>query len=77
MKKTPFDLTTWLKDKSQKVVNSEGKDVRIICWDKKGSFPVIGLVENLTIQQYNEKGESIYYGDIHWGPDLFFVTEEP
>ena len=75
-KRIPFDLTTWFANKSQKVVNSEGKEVRIICWDRKGKFPVIGLIENLTIQQYNEKGEIIYYGDMHCGPDLFLVTED-
>lgn len=76
MKKIPFDLSKWLSDKSQKVVNSEGKDVRIICWDREGKWPIIGLTENRLIQQYDENGVIIHFGGEKWEPDLFLVTED-
>ena len=39
-----FNLEEYLKDPSQKVVTRDGRQVRIICTDYKGSQPIIGLV---------------------------------
>lgn len=41
-----FNLTEYLKDPSQKVALRSGSDVRIICTDKKGEFPIVALVED-------------------------------
>ena len=42
----PFSLKEYLKDSSKKrrVVTRDGREVKIICTDAKGIFPVIGLV---------------------------------
>ena len=41
-----FDLNEYLKNPSQKVALRSGSDVRIICTDKKGEFPIVALVED-------------------------------
>lgn len=41
-----FNLQEYLKNPSQKVVLRSGSDVRIICTDKKGEFPIVALVED-------------------------------
>jgi hypothetical protein len=38
----PFDIE--LAKKGEKVITREGKPVRIICFDKKGGAPLIGLI---------------------------------
>ena len=42
----PFNLEEYLKNPSQKVVLRSGSDVRIICTDKKGEFPIVALVDD-------------------------------
>lgn len=46
-----FNLEEFKKNPSQKVVLRSGSDVRIICTDKKGEFPIVALVED------DEQGE--------------------
>lgn len=41
-----FNLEKFKKNPSQKVVLRSGSDVRIICTDKKGEFPIVALVED-------------------------------
>ena len=41
-----FNLQEYLKNPSQKVTLRSGSDVRIICTDKKGEFPIVALVED-------------------------------
>lgn len=41
----PFNLDIWLEDKSRKVVTRDGRPVRIVCWNVKGLFPVLALLE--------------------------------
>ena len=41
-----FSLDEYLKNPSRKVVTKEGKNVRIVCTDKKGNdYPVVALIE--------------------------------
>ena len=41
-----FSLDEYLKNPSKKVVTREGKNVRIVCTDKKGNdYPVVALIE--------------------------------
>ena len=41
-----FSLDEYLKNPSRKVVTSDGKNVRIVCTDKKGNdYPVVALIE--------------------------------
>ena len=52
----PFNLEEYLKDPSRKVVTRDGRNVRIICTDKRGTdFPIVALVE------CEDKEETCYY----------------
>ena len=48
-----FDLKEFEKNPSRKVLLRSGSDVRIICTDKKGEFPIVALVED------DEEGEFV------------------
>ena len=70
-----FNLTEYLKNPSQKVVTRDGREVRIICTNKKGEQPIVTLVTT------NEKEDvRIYYYNGRWSYnnecslDLFFDT---
>ena len=42
-----FNLDTWLKNKSRKIITRTGKPVRIVCWDSPNkTFPIVGFVDN-------------------------------
>lgn len=40
-----FSLKKYLKNPDRKVVTRDGRDVRIICTDRKGKCPIVGLVK--------------------------------
>ena len=70
-----FNLEEYLKNPSQKVVTRDGREVRIICTNKKGEQPIVTLVTT------NEKEDvRIYYYNGRWSYnnecylDLFFDT---
>ena len=45
-----FSLEEYLKNPSRKVVTREGRNVRILCVDKKGGdLPIIALIQQCTI----------------------------
>lgn len=70
-----FNLDTWLKDKSRKVVTRSGHNVRILCTDQRGNMPIVALVEFETLD-----GVQIFYSDgkneSHREYDLFFADDE-
>lgn len=72
--KIPFTLEAWLKDTSQKVVDENGRPVRIICTDADGLYPIIGLVDNKTPLPCGKDGRPPYIGG--GGGNLFLVTPE-
>lgn len=40
-----FNLEEYKKNPSRKVVTREGRDNRILCTDRKGDYPIVGLVQ--------------------------------
>ena len=73
-----FNLDEYLKGPSRKVVTRDGRDVRIICTDKKGTiYPVVGLVDlgsrEITLL-YTQKGENWLSKESD--RDLFFASEK-
>ena len=75
----PFNLEEYLKNPSRKVVTRDGRNVRIICTDKRGTdFPIVALVE------CEDKEETCYYNKKgYWNScgavskiDLFFIPEK-
>ena len=69
-----FNVEEYLKNPSQKVITRDGRDVRIVCTNFKGTQPIIALIE---------KGEQedilLFYKDGRWSNtnenclDLFFA----
>lgn len=80
MGKIQFDLQTWLKDKSQKVVTRDNIPVKIICTDCNSCQPIVALVPTIdgkqeTVETYNENGK--YFNNMKDANlDLFIVTED-
>ena len=74
----PFSLEEYLKNPLRKIVTRDGKNVRIICTDAKGNFPIIALVETHngteTVLRLKENGH--FYNDTEDPRDLFFATEK-
>ena len=68
-----FNLEEYLKNPSKKVVTRDGRNVRIICTDAKGNYPVVGLVdcENSEVAFNITKD-----GRIDSVLDLVFATEK-
>ena len=71
----PFNLKEYLKNPLRKVVTRDGRNVRIICTNAKGNFPIIALVEtyngNETVLRLKENGR--FYNDTENYSDLFFA----
>lgn len=81
-----FNLTTWLEDKSRKIVTRDGKQARIICYDvKQGKddcyVPIIALVDKgeeigEMSFYYSEDGSFLRNPNQTHNLDLFFADEE-
>ena len=74
-----FSLEEYLKNPSKKVVTRDGRNVRIVCTDKKGACPIVALVtrddgvaeETVT---YTKNGK--FFKDTSYNCDLFFAPEK-
>ena len=71
-----FNLEEYLKDPSRKVVTRDGKCVRIVCTDRLGTFPIIGLIKTdkvETVLFYTDAG--CINPEMPSEYDLFFAPE--
>ena len=77
----PFNLEEYLANPNRKIVTRDGRNVRIICTDRKDSdFPIVALVKN----EYAEgercmcytKGGKFYTGSDLSDAGLFFAPEK-
>ena len=70
-----FNLTEYLKNPSQKVITRDGREVRIVCTDVKGEYPIMALVPDKQQElayRYLINGRQLTYTD---SPvDLCFPT---
>ena len=76
----PFNLEEYLKDPSRKVVTREGRDVRIICTDRKGDCPIVALIKKYdgnseVVAAYSKDGITNEFACALY--DLFFADEIP
>ena len=75
----PFSLEKYLKDPSRKVVTRDGRKVRIICTDRVGIFPIIGLISSDSIADFEEivwyTKEGVCDTSTEKRHDLFFAPE--
>lgn len=75
-----FSLSKYLANPSRKVVTRSGRNVRIICTDKKGyDYPIVALIENKLegyegVLYYTKDGK-IDNNDFS-NADLFFTPEK-
>ena len=75
-----FNLEKYLKNPSRKVITRNGRNVRIICTDKKGfEYPIVALIENKLegfegVLYYTKDGE--YTANESSMSDLFFAPEK-
>ena len=75
-----FSLEEYLKNPLRKVVTRSGRNVRIICTDKKGyEYPIVALIENKLegfegVLYYTKDGE--YIANESSMSDLFFAPEK-
>ena len=73
----PFSLEEYLKKPSKRVVTRDGREVRIICTDRLGAFPVIALVKSdkvETVLFYTNTGR--IYPEVPSEYDLLFAPEK-
>ena len=74
-----FNLEEYLKNPLRKVVTRDGREVRIICTDKKGTFfPIVALVKCENREEtyyYTTKGDWTFGGTKN-NLDLFFAPEK-
>ena len=77
----PFNLEEYHANPNRKIVTRDGRNVRIICTDRKDSdFPIVALVKN----EYTEgercmcytKGGKFYTGSDLSDAGLFFAPEK-
>ena len=75
-----FNLEEYYKNSSRKIVTRDGRNVRIICTDRRGDYPIIALTEKQgndeeTLDAFTENGRWALVGkeSIH---DLFFAPEK-
>lgn len=75
-----FSLDKYLANPSRKVVTRNGRNVRIVCTDKKGyEYPIVALIENKlegfeSVLYYTKDGE--YTANESSMIDLFFAPEK-
>ena len=74
-----FSLSKYLKNPSRKVVTRDGKNVRILCTDRKlDSKEVVGLTTNNDgtegLLSWSKQGKSLSLNDSSF--DLFFASEK-
>ena len=74
-----FNLEEYLKNPSRKIVTRDGRNVRIVCTDKKGFNPILALVTRHDsiaedIYLYTKNGE--LSEDNSTKSTLFFAPEE-
>ena len=74
-----FNLEEYLKNPLRKIVTRDGREVRIICTDKKGTFfPIVALVKYENREEtyyYTTKGGWTFDGTKN-NIDLFFAPEK-
>ena len=73
-----FSLDEYLANPSRKVVTRDGKNVRIVCTDKKGNdYPVVALIEWEKVEEACDYTKDGYLNDGHITDyDLFFAPEK-
>ena len=75
-----FNLEEYRNNPSRKIVTRDGRNVRIICTDRRGDHPIIALTEKQgndeeTLDSFTENGRWALFGKESVN-DLFFAPEK-
>ena len=75
-----FNLKEYLENPSRKIVTRDGRNVRIICTDAKGNFPIVALIETLDgtteVPHKFKKNGYFFTGNEDYYLNLFFTPEK-
>ena len=76
-----FNLEKYLKNSSRKIVTREGRNVRVLCTDAKGDYPIVALIATLDgsiefVCKFKKDGHFLDNDDNNSNLDLFFVSEK-
>ena len=77
----PFNLEEYLANPSRKVITRDGRNVRILCTDAKGDYPIVTLIETLDgsiefVNKFKKDGHFLDNDDNNSNRDLFFAPEK-
>ena len=76
-----FNLEEYLKNPSRKIVTRDGRNVRILCTDAKGDYPIVTLIETLDgsiefVNKFRKDGHFLDNDGNNSNLDLFFAPEK-
>ena len=76
-----FNLEEYLKNPSRKVVTRDGRNVRVLCTNAKGDYPIVALIATLDgsiefVCKFKKDGHFLDNDDNNSNLDLFFVPEK-
>ena len=75
-----FDLKEYLANPSRKLVTGDGRKVKILCTNRKSTYPIVALVENHdsdneSVYSYRENGLYSMFSQSEEN-NLFFAPEK-
>ena len=69
-----FNLNEYLKNPSRKIVTRDGREVRIVCTDMKGKYPIVALIcEGDEERVYTHSKDGYWLSNSGTKYDLFFA----
>ena len=73
-----FNLEEYLTNSNKKIITRDNRNVRIVCTNAKGNYPIIALIENAHGNEipFSYTKDGMYKTNIIDSKDLFFATEK-
>ena len=76
-----FNLKEYLQNPSRKIVTRDGRNVRVLCTNAKGDYPIVALIATLDgsiefVCKFKKDGHFLDNDDNNSNLDLFFVPEK-
>ena len=76
-----FNLEKYLKNSSRKIVTRDGRNVRVLCTNAKGDYPIVALIATLDgsiefVCKFKKDGHFLDNDGNNSNLDLFFVPEK-
>ena len=76
-----FNLEEYLQNPSRKIVTRDGRNVRVLCTDAKGDYPIVALIATLDgsiefVCKFKKDGHFLDTDDNNSNLDLFFAPKK-